>query len=255
LRYVTTFIRPVSALIGLSVCLCSSPLSVHAETAVDDGLMDRAAVGKILQSARAAQEASEKAAAETQLLLKEAKAERAAAEKAAAAALAIEVKIEKYGAAGGEAKHPRLKLAAITAIGGLAATGTVLGIVALSRTRGPSNNLVNSTTFSQTIRNLQLTPGPQGPPGPPGRNGINGLMGLTGQPGRNGVNGLMGLTGPSGQNGLIGARGANGLNGPQGPAGMNGTLGVPGPTGLPGPTGPTGPQGPQGPQGLPGPAG
>jgi len=256
LRYMLIHARTLSALVALSVGFCSTQLLVHADTPVGDGIIDRTAAEKLLESALASQQASEKAEEAARLYLNEVKAERVGAEKAAAAAMAIELKIEKHGVVGSEGKHPRLKLLAVATIGGLAVTGTALGIAALARGRGPSNtSFVNSPTFLQTIRGLQLNraPGLAGPAGPAGRNGANGLMGLAGTPGRNGVSGLIGLTGAPGRNGLIGASGVN--NGVPGPAGLPGTAGSVGPVGATGAPGPQGPQGIQGPQGPQGPAG
>lgn len=129
-------------------------------------------------------------------------------------------------------------------------------------------NEVNLLT--ETLLNIETTPGPIGPPGPQGVQGIQGDPGPMGEvgpagpqgiQGPQGIKGDTGLTGPQGVQGPQGVKGDTGLQGPQGATGPQGVKGDPGQVGQTGPqgikgdtglTGPTGPQGLTGPQGVKG---
>ncbi len=107
-------------------------------------------------------------------------------------------------------------------------------------------------TLGQSIRSIQLTPGPQGAQGPAGPQGIQGAAGPRGDTGAQGpaggqgLQGIQGPAGPAGPQGAVGPAGSQGIQGPAGPVG---------PAGPQGDTGATGAQGAAGPQGATGPSG
>jgi hypothetical protein len=155
------------------------------------GADDNATVAEMLEAARTAQAASDKAAEEARLLWKEVEAQKRAAKRAAESATAIQLKVEKNCTTKPEDKHPRLKVLAIVAIGGLAIAGTVLSIMAMSRVGGN----VSKTTFSHATKNVIPIRGPQGSPGmqgPQGQQGGQGSPGTVGPPGPPGPEGPTG---------------------------------------------------------------
>lgn len=117
----------------------------------------------------------------------------------------------------------------------------------------------------ESIRTIELTPGPKGDKGDQGSQGEAGPKGDTGAKGDKGNDGVTytpsvdssgnlswtnngGLSNPT----AVNIKGAKGETGPQGPQGLQGPKGDKGETGAKGPkgdTGATGPQGEQGPKG------
>lgn len=190
--------RSLPSVFVAMLMIASTCLPVSADSASDAPIVSREMALKILAEAQAAQKASEKAAEDARLALRDAKAERIAAERAAESVMTIKLNAEKFDARSGVSKHPRLKLLACAAIGGFAVTGTVLGIIALSRSINPGNNCVSQSTFLQTIRNLQSMRGQPGIQGLPGHNGLQGPAGLTGPQGPIGPVGPQGPPGPPG---------------------------------------------------------
>lgn len=140
---------------------------------------------------------------------------------------------------------------------------TLEGLAAeLDRAEGVADQI--HADLAQSIRDIELTPGPEGPAGPAGPQGVSGLDGTPGDEGRQGPSGMpgpQGIQGPAGADGAPGPQGDMGPRGPKGDAGDVGPRGPEGATGLQGAKGETGPRGPQGevgatgPQGAVGPAG
>lgn len=188
--------RGLLAFVALNLWIQSSQIPVLA-SAGDDFASD-ASVEKILEAAQSAQIAAQKAANSAQLALKEAQDELAAAHKAAASAGSVKLRVEKTFSTGSSSKHPHIKTAAVLAIGGLAITGTVLGIIALARTGGSNNsNYVRNDSFLRVVQNLQANPN-QGQQGERGLAGLSGSLGTTGLAGPIGPQGPQGPPGPPG---------------------------------------------------------
>jgi hypothetical protein len=103
---------------------------------------------------------------------------------------------------------------------------------------------------SESVHQLDSTPGPQGDRGPIGEQGPMGVSGRDGRDGERGPKGDAGLQGPQGPaggpQGQQGPIGEQGLVGPRGFTGPKGSVGEMGPRGLLGEEGQMGPQGPQG---------